>query len=114
MNCHFTHEPCQQSYCCLWDKGRQDCLHRLALLKILEGEERIGELPIHLTPKQQEVLRLMAQGRSNKRIAEALQLKPRTITNHVSDIIWKLGAKNRTQATIIALKKGLVSLEKEQ
>lgn len=64
-----------------------------------------------LTEREQAVLQEMAQGKSNKEIAEALFLAEGTVKNYVSVIISKLQANDRTQAAIIALKKGLATLE---
>lgn len=64
-----------------------------------------------LTRREEEVLHLLAGGLSNREIAERLSLSVGTVKNHVSNIIGKLQANDRTQAVIIALKRGLVSLD---
>lgn len=64
-----------------------------------------------LTERELAVLQEMAQGKSNKEIAETLFLAEGTVKNYVSTIISKLQANDRTQAAIIALKKGLATLE---
>ncbi len=64
-----------------------------------------------LTPREEEVLNLLAGGLSNREIAERLSLSEGTVKNHVSNIIGKLQANDRTHAVIIALKRGLVSLD---
>ena len=64
-----------------------------------------------LTERELVVLQEMAQGKSNREIAEALFLAEGTVKNYVSTIISKLQANDRTQAAIIALKKGLATLE---
>jgi DNA-binding NarL/FixJ family response regulator len=66
-----------------------------------------------LTPRETEVLNYMAQGYLNKQIAQALNVSEQTIKNHVTSILRKLNANARTQAVIIAVKKGLVSLSEE-
>jgi DNA-binding NarL/FixJ family response regulator len=66
--------------------------------------------PESLTDREMEVLRLLAQGRSNKDIAAALVISERTVKFHVSSIMGKLGAGNRTEAVSIAAGRGLVSL----
>jgi NarL family two-component system response regulator LiaR len=62
-----------------------------------------------LTPRELEVLSLIAQGMSNRQIAEHLVLSPKTVKTHVSNILSKLHLADRTQAAIYALKKGIVS-----
>jgi DNA-binding NarL/FixJ family response regulator len=55
-----------------------------------------------LTSRKREVLRLIAAGRSNKEIAAALFIAPKTASVHVSNIVGKLGASSRTEAAAIA------------
>ena len=62
-----------------------------------------------LTDREIEVLSLIAQGLSNRDIAERLFLSPKTVKTHVSNILSKLHLADRTQAAIYALKKGLVA-----
>jgi DNA-binding NarL/FixJ family response regulator len=70
---------------------------------------RPQETPIDpLTEREQEVLVLLAQGHSNREIAESLVVAEGTIKNHVSNILSKLQAENRTQAADIARRYGLV------
>ncbi len=64
-----------------------------------------------LTPREIEVVRLLASGRSNKEIADALAIGDETVKTHVGRVLAKLHAENRAQAVIQALKRGLVSLE---
>ncbi len=61
-----------------------------------------GDLLQRLTPRQRDVLRLLAQGKSNKQIAEALGLAPGTIKIHISRILRAFEVQNRTQAVIAA------------
>ena len=62
-----------------------------------------------LTDRELEVLHLVAQGMSNLEIGAALMITESTVKSNINRILSKLGAKDRTQATIIALKRGLTS-----
>lgn len=61
-----------------------------------------------LTDRERQVLALVAQGMENKEITRQLGLSPGTVRIYVSEILSKLGANNRTQATALALQHGLV------
>ena len=63
------------------------------------------------TPREIEVLRQLALGRSNKEIADALSIGDETVKTHVGNVFSKLQVENRAQAIVQALKRGLVSLE---
>jgi DNA-binding NarL/FixJ family response regulator len=65
-----------------------------------------AELPDRLTRREQEILRLMAGGYSNREIAEALGTAEGTIKNHASSILSKLGVRDRTRAVLKALEMG--------
>ncbi len=67
------------------------------------------ESPVDLTERETEVLRLMARGQSNKQIARSLHISEKTVKTHVSNILSKLGVQSRTQATLYAIRIGLVS-----
>ncbi len=64
-----------------------------------------------LTPREIDVVRLMARGKSNKEIALDLQLGVRTIETYVSNILTKLGVRSRTEAVLRAIDSRLVSVE---
>lgn len=64
-----------------------------------------------LTGRELDILRLIAQGRSNKEIAELLVITEMTVRTHVSNVLGKLHLASRTQAALFALKEGLASLE---
>jgi two-component system response regulator DegU len=63
-----------------------------------------------LTRREAEVLRLMAEGKSNKMIAEYLFISEKTVKNHVSSVLQKMEVDDRTQAVINAIKMGWVRL----
>lgn len=65
-------------------------------------------LPEALTPRETEVIRLMAGGYSNREIADALSKSEGTIKNQVSSILAKLGARDRTRAVLKAIELGLL------
>ena len=67
------------------------------------------ESPEALTERETDVLRLLAKGQSNKQIARSLNNTEKTIKTHVSRILSKLGVQSRTQATLYAIRTGLVS-----
>ncbi|MGW7404716.1 helix-turn-helix transcriptional regulator [Streptomyces sp. NPDC054833] len=71
------------------------------------GEERIAPL----TAREQDVLRLLARGRSNRQIGEELFITGKTASVHVSHILAKLGAASRTEAVAIAYREGLITPE---
>jgi NarL family two-component system response regulator LiaR len=61
-----------------------------------------------LTPREHEVLELIAAGRSNKRIALELGIAEKTVKTHVGHLMAKLGVSDRTQAALLAVRRGLV------
>lgn len=75
----------------------------------LMREVRAPETPETLSERETEVLRLIAHGRSNKEIAQALTLSEKTVKTHVSNILGKLGVPSRTQAALYAVQIGLVT-----
>ncbi len=76
----------------------------------LVRDVRAPENPQTLTTRETEVLKLMAQGKSNKEIAQALKIGEKTVHSHVSNILSKLNVPSRTQAALYAIRTGLVSL----
>jgi NarL family two-component system response regulator LiaR len=82
--------------------------------KLMRELQRTSELPPSeepLTVREVEVLKLVAQGFSNREIAERLVISERTVRTHVTNILSKLHLANRTQAALYALREGLADLE---
>jgi DNA-binding NarL/FixJ family response regulator len=66
------------------------------------------DMPVRLSKREQEVLRLVVEGRSNEKIGEGLAIDAGTARNHVSSILAKMGVDNRVQAAVRAVREGLV------
>ncbi len=67
--------------------------------------------PLHLlTRRECEVLQLLADGKSNRGIGEALYISEKTVKNHVSNILQKMNVNDRTQAVVVAIKNGWVEV----
>jgi DNA-binding NarL/FixJ family response regulator len=79
----------------------------LAQLKLRPAAAAATEL----TPREREVLALLARGSANREIAHRLGIAEITVRTHVSHILGKLGASNRVEAALHALRTGLVSVE---
>ena len=67
-----------------------------------------------LTPRELDVLRLVAAGKPNKQIAVELVISERTVRTHVSRILRKLGLSSRTQAALWAVRKGSWNSERDR
>lgn len=78
--------------------------------EVREGAARRGPLD-QLSPREVEVLAVLARGRSNREIARALAISEETVKAHVSSILAKLQLSDRTQAAIFALRQRLVPLD---
>jgi DNA-binding NarL/FixJ family response regulator len=65
---------------------------------------------LELSEREQQVLELVAKGKSNKEIATDLDITEATVKGHLTNILSKLGVSDRTQAVIAALRRGLVHL----
>lgn len=94
-----------------------------ALRAVSQGKRRVPpELAIRLaerlgrsslSARELEVLQLVVQGHTNKEIAQSLFISDITARNHVISVLSKLGAKDRTEAATIAIRRGLVRLSEE-
>lgn len=76
------------------------------------GLERIEyRKPLHLlTRRECQVLQLLSEGQSNRKIAETLVISEKTVKNHVSNILQKMKVNDRTQAVVKAIKNGWVEV----
>jgi len=83
----------------------------LKMLQEISHPARQPPTPDPLSEREMEVLRLLAQGKSNREIADQLVITELTVRTHVSNILGKLHLASRTQAALYALKEGLASLE---
>jgi DNA-binding NarL/FixJ family response regulator len=88
-------------------KARASAISADAMLLANEHEEWIDE---ELTPREIEVLELLAEGLPNKAIGVRLKISDQTVKFHVASIIGKLGASNRTDAVRLAVRRGLISM----
>lgn len=94
----------------------ESSLHPAIARKLLREFTRPADPPARatsLTEREGEILLLVAQGLSNKAIAEHLVVSERTVRSHVSNILQKLHLTSRTQAALYALKEGLATLDAE-
>jgi DNA-binding CsgD family transcriptional regulator/tetratricopeptide (TPR) repeat protein len=93
----------------------RDVAHRLGAQPILDDLKSIGTTavkddagPETLTPREREILALVAEGRSNGEIGKQLFISAKTVSVHVSNILGKLDAAGRTEAAAIARRRGLI------
>jgi two-component system nitrate/nitrite response regulator NarL len=75
-----------------------------------ESVERSSGDPIDLTPRERQVLDLVAEGLPNKAIASRLDISEHTVKFHINSILNKLGAQSRTEAVTLATRSGLITL----
>jgi len=111
------HELDEATFTAAWEAGR--ALRPDAILAEVNRETRVssstGEAQATappagrggLTPREREVLRLVAQGRTNREIAATLFVSHRTASTHVANILGKLDVSSRTEATAWAVREGL-------
>ncbi|WP_449622740.1 response regulator [Robertmurraya sp. Marseille-Q9965] len=89
---------------------------RLAVEEVGGGDVYVQQVeirrPLHLlTRRECEVLQLLADGKSNRGIGEALFISEKTVKNHVSNILQKMNVNDRTQAVVVAIKNGWVEVK---
>ncbi len=63
-----------------------------------------------LTPRELEIFKLLIENETTKSIAEKLSISDKTVRNHISNVIGKLGVSSRTQAILILLKSGMIPI----
>jgi two-component system, NarL family, response regulator LiaR len=83
------------------------------VLEELRAPSHRAQPPAGLTPREVEVLTLVARGRANRAIAAQLYIGEETVKTHISNILTKLHLADRTQVAIYALRRGLVPLDEE-
>ncbi|HDH06016.1 MAG TPA: response regulator transcription factor [Nitrospirae bacterium] len=77
--------------------------------KILKVIKRLTDnSKYELTKRELQILKLITDGNDNKKIAKELDIETRTVANHVSNILFKLNVKNRTEAAAVARKEGII------
>ena len=76
--------------------------------RLRAAAEDAPELICELTARETEILRLMAEGKRNREIADALFLSEKTVKNYISSILFKLQVNSRTEAALLAVKRGLI------
>jgi len=87
-----------------WDPGAVDAV--LAAAGQQRGRRRTG--PAGLTPREVEVLSLIARGATTRQVAERLFITPKTAETHIERIYAKTGASTRSTATLFAMQHGLL------
>jgi DNA-binding NarL/FixJ family response regulator len=86
----------------------------LAEFQTLSKQREVEDLVSPLTTREVDIISLMAQGFANKQIAVKLGVSEQTIKNHITSILSKLDANARTDAVVKAIRKGLITVEKEE
>jgi DNA-binding NarL/FixJ family response regulator len=81
------------------------------MLDTSESGRSHADIAPHLTERELEVIKALAEGKSNRKIAQSLGISEKTVRNHTSNIYKKLHIFDRTQAVIYAIREGLVDLE---
>ena len=86
----------------------------LAEFSLLAGDNGKRRLLVDhdLTEREITVLRLVATGQTNKEVANSLELSEKTVKNHLGNIFHKLHVYDRTQAAVLAIRRGIIPIEK--
>jgi DNA-binding NarL/FixJ family response regulator len=85
--------------------------HVLEKFQELSSQSDTGDLISSLTNREIEILEYIAKGFLNKQIASELDISEQTIKNHVTSILRKLNANARTEAVVIGIKRGIISID---
>jgi DNA-binding NarL/FixJ family response regulator len=93
----------------------ESLLHPAVAARVIQEFQRLRaaaedapDLICELTARETEILRLMAEGKRNREIADALFLSEKTVKNYISSILFKLQVNSRTEAALLAVKRGLI------
>ena len=78
-------------------------------VRALVDRSRRAVLSVGLTPREREILVLLAEGLTQERIARALVISPRTVATHIDRVLGKLGVHSRAEAVAVAYRSGLVA-----
>lgn len=106
--------PDQLAYAIHAAQRNEAVLHPDVAVRLMQefSTPRPADAPVEqLTERELDVLRLIAQGKSNKEIADALIISEKTVKTHVSNLLSKLHLADRTQAAIYALRQRLVPMD---
>jgi DNA-binding NarL/FixJ family response regulator len=91
--------------------SQREVIEAVRLVSRQRREDREAELTIgKLTPREQEVLQALAEGLSDKEIAERLYVGIGTVRTHITSILTKLGVQSRLQALVFAVRHGIVKI----
>lgn len=93
--------------------GRPDLIDKI-MESLRETFRRVGDTRANpLTPRELEVLRLVAAGKRNRQVGEVLEIGEQTVKNHVQSVMHKLGVSNRLRAVTVAIREGWLILDDE-
>jgi DNA-binding NarL/FixJ family response regulator len=82
--------------------------HQLRKVAGHSPQRTVSDADVALTPREGDVLKQVAGGKSNKEIADALRISPETVKEHVQNILGKIGVIDRTQAAVWAIRNNVV------